>query len=120
MRTNFLGWLIFLSYVYVPAAQVEEELVVEQLRVLEGDHQQTLWHYLLAQCDQLDLQRAGRLNTALETSETLKQHLQYLQQSYQQLLGDFPLKTPLNSMVTGQLIGEGFRIERCYNSRKCR
>ena len=90
MRTNFLGWLIFLSYVYVPAAQVEEELVVEQLRVLEGDHQQTLWHYLLAQCDQLDLQRAGRLNTALETSETLKQHLQYLQQSYQQLLGDFP------------------------------
>ena len=45
MRTNFLGWLIFLSYVYVPAAQVEEELVVEQLRVLEGDHQQTLWHY---------------------------------------------------------------------------
>ena len=42
MRTNFLGWLIFLSYVYVPAAQVEEELVVEQLRVLEGDHQQTL------------------------------------------------------------------------------
>ena len=43
MRTNFLGWLIFLSYVHVPAAQVEEELVVEQLRVLEGDHQQTLW-----------------------------------------------------------------------------
>ena len=43
MRTNFLGWLIFLSYVYVPAARVEEELVVEQLPVLEGDHQQTLW-----------------------------------------------------------------------------
>jgi len=38
--------------------------------------------------------------------------LQYLQQSYQQLLGDFPLKTPLNSMVTGQSIGEGFRIEK--------
>ena len=112
MRTNFLVWLIFISYVYVPAAQTEEKFVVEQSRVLEGDHQQTLWQYLLAQCDQLDLQRAERLNTALETPDTLKQHLQYLQQSYQQLLGDFPLKTPLNPIVTGQLIGEGFRIEK--------
>ena len=117
MRTNFLVWLIFISYVYVPAAQTEEKFVVEQSRVLEGDHQQTLWQYLLAQCDQLDLQRAERLNTALETPDTLKQHLQYLQQSYQQLLGDFPLKTPLNPMVTGQLIGEGFRIEKVLRRR---
>ena len=89
MRTNFLGWLIFLSYVYVPAAQVEEELVVEQLRVLEGDHQQTLWHYLLAQCDQLDLQRAGRLNTALETSETA---LAILATIVSAIIGRFPFK----------------------------
>ena len=72
MRTNFIGWLALLSHVCTSAAQVEEKFVVEQLRILEGDHQQTLWNYLLAQCDQLDLQRAERLSIALKTPETLK------------------------------------------------
>ena len=112
MRTNFIGWLVLLSHVCVPAAQVEEKFVVEQLRILEGDHQQTLWNYLLDQCDQLDLQRAERLSIALKTPETLKQHLQDLKRSYQQLLGDFPPKTPLNPTITGYLIGEGFRVEK--------
>ena len=112
MKTNFIGWLVLLSHVCVPAAQVEEKSVVEQLRMLEGYHQQTLWKYLLAQCDQLDLQRAERLSIALKTPETLKQHLQDLKRSYQQLLGDFPPKTPLNPTITGHLIGEGFRGEK--------
>ena len=111
-----IGLLVLLGYVCMPIAQSMDSQMIEdrdiKLRVLKEDHSQALWNYLIDQSNKLDRKRAQRLAEALKTKDELQKYLRDLQDHYLQLLGPFPSKTPLRPQVKGELIGDGFRVQK--------
>ena len=111
-----IGLLVFLGCMYIPLAQCMDSKMIEDrdinLRVLKKDHSQTFWNYLIDQSNKLDKKRTQRLADALKTQVDLQKYLRSLQDHYLQLLGPFPSKTPLKPQIKGEVIGDGFRVQK--------
>ena len=111
-----IGLLVFLVCMYIPLAQCMDSKMIENrdinLCVLKKDHSQTFWNYLIDQSNKLDKKRAQRLANALKTQVDLQKYLRSLQDHYLQLLGPFPSKTPLKPQIKGEVIGDGFRVQK--------
>ena len=67
---------------------------------------------MIDQSNKLDKKRAQRLANALKTQVDLQKYLRSLQDHYLQLLGPFPSKTPLKPQIKGEVIGDGFRVQK--------
>ena len=89
--------------------QVDQPL---DLQVLQGNQKQVLWDTLIAESQHLDQERAKHLSKALESPESLQQHLVALNNKYRKIIGTFPDKTTLNAQVTGRLNGTNYRVEK--------
>ncbi|MEM7386907.1 MAG: hypothetical protein AAF514_18365, partial [Verrucomicrobiota bacterium] len=76
-----------------------------------GKRDSLLFNHLLTECDRLDARRKDRLTEAVKEKETLKEHIELLNESYRELLGPFPEKTPLNPVVTNRMAGDGYSLE---------
>ena len=111
-----IGLLVFLGCRYIPLAQCMDSKMIGNrdinLCVLKKDHSQTFWNYLIDQSNKLDKKRAQRLANALKTQVDLQKYLRSLQDHYLQLLGPFPSKTPLKPQIKGEVIGDGFRVQK--------
>ena len=111
-----IGLLVFLGCMYIPLAQCMDSKMIENrdinLCVLKKDHSQTFWNYLIDQSNKLDKKRAQRLANALKTQVDLQKYLRSLQDHYLQLLGPFPSTTPLKPLIKGEVIGDGFRVQK--------
>ena len=89
--------------------QVEQPL---GLQVLQENQKQVLWNTLIAESRRLDRERAKQLSRALESPESLEQHLVALNNKYRKIIGTFPAKTTLNARITGRLNGHRYRVEK--------
>lgn len=91
----------------------------ERVRVLpeDGETRRMLYDYLLKEAQKhFDARR--EVVTKLKTAADIKKRQAQLKSHCLASLGDFPEKTPFNSKVTGQLKGDGFRVEKVvYESR---
>ena len=97
-------------------SSVRDEVAEQAFTVLQGDHSETLFRYLLLdECARLDIQRRRNLDKALSPGGDLGEHLSRLNRSYRAILGPLPRKKhPLRSVVTGRLDGDGYRLEKVH------
>ena len=97
----------------LPQASVEEGLTV-----LEGRNDSLLYDYLMEQVNKQYELRKAEIREAPNDQEKMSRRIQSLRRKYREIIGPFPEKTPLNAKITGNLPGEGFRIEKVvYESR---
>ncbi len=90
----------------------------KDLQVLESGGHTLLRDYLLREIHRQYDARRKRVQRALSSRESVLEYQEELRRAYQQLLGSFPEKTPLNAKVTGVIDVDGYRIEKVvYESR---
>ena len=106
LLTTLLAWQVSLSGTTVGAVSDLD------LRVLESDHRDTLYNYLLQLSASQDEARSLELKKAVLSTETFQAYQRNRHQAYRDLLGPLPDRTPLEARVTGQVVGDGFRIEK--------
>ncbi len=103
---------LFLTGVWsLPGVWAEEPLT--QLRLLpdEKHAQEVLKRWLLQRCQEA-LQRRREAFEKLESLEDCLAWAQARREFFQQSLGPWPPRTPLNPQVVGTLQGQGFRVEK--------
>ncbi|MBN1413802.1 MAG: acetylxylan esterase [Bacteroidales bacterium] len=87
----------------------------EVLEVLPLEGRNKLFHdYLMKEVDTLMYVRDVAVTKALITTENLEIYQTQLKQDYLRLLGQLPEKTPLNAVVTGTIVCDGYNIEKVH------
>jgi dienelactone hydrolase len=61
--------------------------------------------------DQYD-QRRKEFARALTSKKSVREYIQTVQKNFSHILGNFPVRTPLNATVAGTLHRDGYRIEK--------
>lgn len=101
-----------------PPHDADASAAAEDLQVLESDGHTLLRDYLLREIHRQYDARRKRVQQALRSPETVLEYQEELRRRYQQLMGPFPEKTPLNPKVTGVIDADEYRIEKVvYESR---
>lgn len=96
----------------------EGSAVLADLDVLEGDGHEILYKFLMGEMRKQYVRRREDVKQAHGSVESLIARQEQLRDLYKEMIGDFPEKTPLNPMVTGNVNGNGYRIENViYESR---
>jgi cephalosporin-C deacetylase-like acetyl esterase len=75
------------------------------------DHKQTLYNSLTGIAVNQLAERKDQVNK-LKSKEDWEQRKAEVRVKLDQIIGQFPKKTPLNARVTGLLKGDGFRVEK--------
>ena len=76
-----------------------------------ADHKQTLYNSLTDIALKQLSERKDRVDT-LKSKEDWEQRQAEVRLKLDEIIGEFPEKTPLNAKVTGLLKGDGFRVEK--------
>jgi cephalosporin-C deacetylase-like acetyl esterase len=87
-------------------------LHAQQQSVIDWGGEKQLNSYLMQQLHQQYALRQQKVQKALQSPAGIQAYQQQLRTAYQQLLGDLPVKTPLQPVVTGLLQQEGYHIEK--------
>ena len=105
MKAKFLYCIIFLFSIHIVAAQ-------KQYNVLDWKAENSLNTYLVQQMHQQYDARRKEFNKAISSKQSLVEYQKTVQQKFKSLLGDLPEKTPLNTVVTGSINAENYKIEK--------
>lgn len=85
----------------------------EILEVLPKNGKNELFHsYLLRKAHFIFERRRTDIDSALTNIDKLLERQRYLRNTYKNLIGEMPERTPLNPIVTDTLIREGYRVEK--------
>jgi dienelactone hydrolase len=111
--------ILILSALFVlcaAASALADDVDVNQLTVLSANAgvqapQQMTRRYLERLAQQAFDQRRANYET-LKTPEQLAAHQQRMRKNFEESLGGFPERTPLNAQVVGTVAGDGFRVEK--------
>lgn len=78
-----------------------------------GDSKASLYKYFAGQAFQV-LNRRKAIVSAYSSKKSWLQRQDHVRKAYAAILGQFPAKTPLNSVVTGVSEQDGVRVEKVY------
>lgn len=88
------------------------------LKVLQGSTDTLLHTWLIMELNKQFDRRRDEVRKALESEKLLRERQEKLRNDYQELLGPFPVKTPLNPIITGTIECEDYIIEKvAFESR---
>lgn len=102
--------LVWLMLHPVPVTGQAEYNVLKNNWIEYSDAGNSLYHYLSSQAYSL-LGARERKVAGISTSEDLKQRQNYIKQALAEGIGSFPVKTPLNPVITRIITKEGYRVE---------
>ncbi len=75
------------------------------------DVENSFYHHLMKQAEVLLDERAAKVSR-ISTVAEVKERQQWFRQTFEDLVGPLPEKTPLNARVTGVIEGPGYRVEK--------
>jgi len=84
----------------------------ESFRALSWKTPSAFHSFLMRDVHQQFKDRKQELEQAQASPEAMLKYCKEVRQRYQNILGDFPEKSPLNAQITGVLNADGFRLEK--------
>lgn len=90
-------------------------LAVDNFDVLPSSGRTELFHtYLMNRLDSMVVEREANEAEILTSVDKITEAQSQLRENYRMLLGEMPIKTPLNTQIVGTIDGDGYKIEKLH------